>query len=94
MLASITAPCVLRHDAACCRADWCITACLTLAEPCLLQVRDGQGRKMSKSIGNVVDPVEVISQYGTDALRFTLATGGHPMRSPPPPSAPYKASDA
>ncbi len=30
---------------------------------------------MSKSIGNVVDPVEVISQYGTDALRFTLATG-------------------
>ncbi|CAL5223969.1 g6577 [Coccomyxa viridis] len=38
-------------------------------------VRDGQGRKMSKSIGNVVDPVEVISQYGTDALRFTLATG-------------------
>ncbi len=31
---------------------------------------------MSKSIGNVVDPVEVISQYGTDALRFTLATGG------------------
>lgn len=41
----------------------------------LLQVRDGQGRKMSKSLGNVVDPVEVIEQYGTDALRFTLATG-------------------
>lgn len=40
-----------------------------------LQVRDGQGRKMSKSLGNVVDPVEVISEYGTDALRFTLATG-------------------
>ncbi|CAL8463583.1 g3117 [Coccomyxa elongata] len=38
-------------------------------------VRDGQGRKMSKSLGNVVDPVEVISEYGTDALRFTLATG-------------------
>jgi hypothetical protein len=38
-------------------------------------VRDGQGRKMSKSIGNVVDPVEVIAQHGTDALRFTLATG-------------------
>jgi methionyl-tRNA synthetase len=33
---------------------------------------------MSKSIGNVVDPVEVISQYGTDALRFTLATGELP----------------
>ena len=43
-----------------------------------VQVRDGQGRKMSKSIGNVVDPVEVISQYGTDALRFTLATGELP----------------
>ncbi|KAK9917842.1 hypothetical protein WJX75_008794 [Coccomyxa subellipsoidea] len=38
-------------------------------------VRDGQGRKMSKSLGNVVDPVEVIGEYGTDALRFTLATG-------------------
>jgi len=47
---------------------------LSILSPCL-QVRDGQGRKMSKSIGNVVDPVEVISQYGTDALRFTLATG-------------------
>ena len=51
--------------------------------PCLLQVRDGQGRKMSKSIGNVVDPVGVISQYGTDALRFTLATGEDPMRRRP-----------
>jgi valyl-tRNA synthetase len=30
---------------------------------------------MSKSLGNVVDPVEVLSEYGTDALRFTLATG-------------------
>ncbi len=51
-----------------------------------LQVRDGQGRKMSKSLGNVVDPVEVISEYGTDALRFTLATGASayptPGRSP------------
>ncbi len=44
------------------------------------QVRDAQGRKMSKSLGNVVDPVEVIEQYGTDALRFTLATGE--LRSP------------
>ncbi|KAK9845737.1 hypothetical protein WJX81_000915 [Elliptochloris bilobata] len=41
-------------------------------------VRDSQGRKMSKSLGNVVDPVEVIEQYGTDALRFTLATGTTP----------------
>eukprot|EP00884_Botryococcus_braunii_P003795 jgi/Botrbrau1/13416/Bobra.0082s0022.1 len=41
-------------------------------------VRDGQGRKMSKSLGNVVDPVEVVDQYGTDALRFTLATGTTP----------------
>ena len=38
-------------------------------------VRDSQGRKMSKSLGNVVDPVDTIEQYGCDALRFTLATG-------------------
>ena len=48
------------------------------------QVRDGQGRKMSKSIGNVVDPVEVIHQYGTDALRFTLATGSSSSYSSQP----------
>jgi len=36
-------------------------------------VRDDQGRKMSKSLGNVVDPLDVIDKYGTDALRFTLA---------------------
>ncbi len=41
-------------------------------------VRDENGRKMSKSIGNVVDPVEVTAEYGTDALRFTLLTGGTP----------------
>ncbi len=41
-------------------------------------VRDEQGRKMSKSLGNVVDPIEVMDQYGTDALRFTLATSGTP----------------
>ncbi|HSM56354.1 MAG TPA: valine--tRNA ligase [Candidatus Sulfomarinibacteraceae bacterium] len=41
-------------------------------------VRDEQGRKMSKTTGNVVDPLEVIDQYGTDALRFTLLTGGTP----------------
>ncbi|MCQ2477990.1 MAG: valine--tRNA ligase [Clostridia bacterium] len=41
-------------------------------------VRDPQGRKMSKSLGNGVDPLEVISQYGADALRFSLATGNSP----------------
>jgi len=41
-------------------------------------VRDPQGRKMSKSLGNGVDPLEVIDQYGADALRFSLATGNSP----------------
>ena len=41
-------------------------------------VRDSQGRKMSKSLGNGVDPLEVISEYGADALRFSLATGNSP----------------
>jgi valyl-tRNA synthetase len=41
-------------------------------------VRDSQGRKMSKSLGNGVDPLEVIEKYGTDALRFTLVTGSTP----------------
>lgn len=41
-------------------------------------VRDSQGRKMSKSLGNGVDPLEIIDQYGADALRFTLATGNSP----------------
>src|SRR5215208_1065635 len=41
-------------------------------------VRDKQGRKMSKSYGNVVNPLEVMDQQGTDALRFTLATSGTP----------------
>lgn len=41
-------------------------------------VRDEYGRKMSKTCGNVVDPREVMRQYGTDALRFTLATSGTP----------------
>ncbi|MCG8501556.1 MAG: valine--tRNA ligase [Firmicutes bacterium] len=41
-------------------------------------VRDSQGRKMSKSLGNGIDPLEVIEQYGADALRFTLATGNSP----------------
>ncbi len=41
-------------------------------------VRDEQGRKMSKSLGNGIDPLEVIDKYGADALRFTLATGNTP----------------
>ncbi len=46
-------------------------------------VRDSQGRKMSKSLGNGIDPLEVIDQYGADALRFTLVQGssaGNDMR--------------
>ncbi|MBE5965070.1 MAG: valine--tRNA ligase [Lachnospira sp.] len=41
-------------------------------------VRDSQGRKMSKSLGNGIDPLEVIEKYGADALRFTLVTGNAP----------------
>ena len=41
-------------------------------------VRDSQGRKMSKSLGNGIDPLEVIDQYGCDALRLTLVTGNAP----------------
>jgi valyl-tRNA synthetase len=41
-------------------------------------VRDSQGRKMSKSLGNGIDPLEIIEKYGADALRFTLATGNSP----------------
>ncbi|KAI5065077.1 hypothetical protein GOP47_0019772 [Adiantum capillus-veneris] len=41
-------------------------------------VRDSQGRKMSKTLGNVIDPLQSIAEYGTDALRFTLATGTTP----------------
>ena len=41
-------------------------------------VRDSQGRKMSKSLGNGIDPLEVIDQYGADALRLTLMTGNAP----------------
>ena len=41
-------------------------------------IRDHEGRKMSKSLGNVVDPIEAIDKYGCDALRFVLATGGAP----------------
>ena len=38
-------------------------------------VRDAEGRKMSKSLGNGIDPLEIIEQYGADALRFMLTTG-------------------
>ena len=41
-------------------------------------VRDAQGRKMSKSLGNGIDPLEIIQQYGADTLRFALATGNSP----------------
>ncbi len=41
-------------------------------------VRDAQGRKMSKSLGNGIDPLEIISEYGADALRLTLVTGNAP----------------
>ena len=41
-------------------------------------IRDAQGRKMSKSLGNGIDPLEIVDQYGADALRFTLITGNTP----------------
>ena len=41
-------------------------------------VRDAQGRKMSKSLGNGIDPLEIIDQYGADALRLTLVVGSTP----------------
>ena len=41
-------------------------------------VRDAQGRKMSKSLGNGIDPLEIIEKYGADALRFALASGNAP----------------
>ncbi|MBE6591711.1 MAG: valine--tRNA ligase [Ruminococcaceae bacterium] len=41
-------------------------------------VRDAQGRKMSKSLGNGIDPLEIVDKYGADALRFTLANGNSP----------------
>lgn len=41
-------------------------------------VRDSQGRKMSKSLGNGIDPLDIVDQYGADALRFNLITGNSP----------------
>lgn len=46
-------------------------------------VRDKHGRKMSKSLGNVIDPIDTIEQYGTDALRYTLVTGSTPGQDIP-----------
>src|SRR5476649_230412 len=43
-------------------------------------VRDKQGKKMSKSLGNVIDPLEIMKQYGTDALRFSMAESSIPGR--------------
>ena len=45
-------------------------------------IRDHEGRKMTKSLGNVVDPIDVLERYGTDALRFVLATGGGAVLDP------------
>ena len=39
-------------------------------------VRDAQGRKMSKSLGNGIDPLEVVEKFGADAMRFTVVSGG------------------
>jgi valyl-tRNA synthetase len=44
-------------------------------------IRDEHGRKMSKTAGNVIDPLEVMDEYGTDAFRFSLLTGGCPCRT-------------
>jgi valyl-tRNA synthetase len=46
-------------------------------------VRDGQGQKMSKTKGNVIDPIETIEEYGTDALRYSLVTGCTPGQDVP-----------
>ena len=41
-------------------------------------IRDGEGAKMSKTQGNVIDPLKIMDEYGTDALRFSMATGSTP----------------
>lgn len=46
-------------------------------------VRDASGRKMSKTVGNVIDPLDTIAQYGTDALRYSLVTGTTPGQDVP-----------
>lgn len=46
-------------------------------------VRDGQGQKMSKTKGNVIDPIDTIAQVGQDTLRYTLVTGSTPGQDIP-----------
>ena len=46
-------------------------------------VRDGNGQKMSKTKGNVIDPLDVVDQYGSDALRYSLVTGSTPGQDVP-----------
>lgn len=46
-------------------------------------VRDGKGRKMSKTTGNVIDPIDTLTEYGTDALRYSLVTGTTPGQDVP-----------
>ena len=45
-------------------------------------VRDGQGRKMSKSLGNIIDPLDMIEKYGADATRLSLVIGAAPGTDP------------
>jgi valyl-tRNA synthetase len=46
-------------------------------------VRDASGRKMSKTTGNVIDPLDVVDQFGSDALRYSLVTGSTPGQDVP-----------
>lgn len=46
-------------------------------------VRDAQGQKMSKTKGNVIDPIDTLEQFGSDALRYTLVTGSTPGQDIP-----------
>lgn len=46
-------------------------------------VRDAQGRKMSKTTGNVIDPIDTLEQFGSDALRYSLVTGSTPGQDVP-----------
>ena len=46
-------------------------------------VRDASGQKMSKTKGNVIDPLDVVDQFGSDALRYSLVTGSTPGQDVP-----------
>ena len=70
-----TTPAALTHGRLLCIPYTCGSQAAPPHPSDLAQVRDDKGRKMSKSLGNVVDPLDVIDQYSCDALRFTLATG-------------------